>query len=150
MQRSHNPILTYRAVDGCARTRAACGRLRSQEPALNASGAARRLLPPSLDFELVKEMFAALDAGVSACALGPGSASATLLRAAPDGWAFAAQNVVTLLSALFGECRIIFSASSHYRIKAVINTLLRLMYPFQWQHLCVLASAPARARAAAG
>lgn len=71
--------------------------------------AADSLVPPALDIVYVKEMFNSLDP----------------------------QNILTLLAALFGECRIIFCASSHFRIKAVINSLLRLMYPFQWQHMFI-------------
>jgi hypothetical protein len=67
------------------------------------------LLPPAPDAALVRELFHCLDP----------------------------QHMLTLFAALFGECRIVFSAASNFRLKAVINTLLRLMYPFQWQHMYV-------------
>jgi len=67
------------------------------------------LLPPSLDLSLFQELFAALDP----------------------------QHVLTLLAALFGECQIILTSSSLYRIKSVINSITRLMYPFVWQNILI-------------
>lgn len=64
------------------------------------------LIPPALDISAVHELFEALDP----------------------------QNIILVMGALFGECRLIFSSSSQFRIRAVVTTLLRLMYPFQWQH----------------
>jgi hypothetical protein len=45
--------------------------------------------------------------------------------------------MMTLLAALFCECRLVFTATSNYRLSSVINSLLRLMYPFQWQHMFI-------------
>eukprot|EP00466_Bigelowiella_natans_P017673 jgi/Bigna1/141196/aug1.61_g15904 len=68
-----------------------------------------KLLPPSFDIMLIKELLAALDR----------------------------QNILALLSGMFNECQIILTSQNNFRLKAAINCLLRLMYPFHWQHTLV-------------
>eukprot|EP00468_Gymnochlora_sp_CCMP2014_P002962 CAMPEP_0167754498 /NCGR_PEP_ID=MMETSP0110_2-20121227/8299_1 /TAXON_ID=629695 /ORGANISM="Gymnochlora sp., Strain CCMP2014" /LENGTH=2366 /DNA_ID=CAMNT_0007640375 /DNA_START=9 /DNA_END=7109 /DNA_ORIENTATION=+ len=68
-----------------------------------------KLIPPSFDIMLIKELLAALDR----------------------------QNILALLSGMFNECQIILTSQNNFRLKAAINCLLRLMYPFQWQHTLV-------------
>jgi len=68
-----------------------------------------KLVPPHFDIMLIKELLAALDR----------------------------QNILALLSAMFNECQIILTSQNNFRLKAAINCLLRLMYPFHWQHTLV-------------
>jgi len=68
-----------------------------------------KLIPQTFDIMLIKELLAALDR----------------------------QNILALLSAMFNECQIILTSQNNFRLKAAINCLLRLMYPFQWQHTLV-------------
>mmetsp|Transcript_26501 Transcript_26501/g.64003 ORF Transcript_26501/g.64003 Transcript_26501/m.64003 type:complete len:606 (-) Transcript_26501:142-1959(-) len=68
-----------------------------------------KLIPPSFDIMLIKELLAALDR----------------------------QNILALLSGMFNECQIVLTSQNNFRLKAAINCLLRLMYPFHWQHTLV-------------
>eukprot|EP00954_Amorphochlora_amoebiformis_P002695 211751-Amorphochlora_amoeboformis.AAC.1 len=68
-----------------------------------------KLVPPTFDIMLIKELLAALDR----------------------------QNILALLSGMFNECQIILTSQNNFRLKAAINCILRLMYPFQWQHTLV-------------
>eukprot|EP00472_Partenskyella_glossopodia_P010246 CAMPEP_0197538462 /NCGR_PEP_ID=MMETSP1318-20131121/59735_1 /TAXON_ID=552666 /ORGANISM="Partenskyella glossopodia, Strain RCC365" /LENGTH=2527 /DNA_ID=CAMNT_0043096877 /DNA_START=151 /DNA_END=7734 /DNA_ORIENTATION=+ len=68
-----------------------------------------KLIPPSFDLMLIKELLAALDR----------------------------QNILALLSGMFNDCQIILTSQNNFRLKAAINCLLRLMYPFHWQHTLV-------------
>ena len=47
------------------------------------------------------------------------------------------QNILSLLAAMLNECQIILTSQNNFRLKAAINCLLKLMYPFQWQHTLI-------------
>lgn len=47
------------------------------------------------------------------------------------------QNILTILGAIFGECQIVIVSKERCRSIAIIDALFALLYPFQWQHICI-------------
>eukprot|EP00494_Astrolonche_serrata_P030214 UN30481 len=47
------------------------------------------------------------------------------------------QNITNVLAAILSEQQILFISQEAQRVRCVIDTLLALLYPFSWQHLCV-------------
>jgi len=47
------------------------------------------------------------------------------------------QNISLVFTALLNECKIIFISEERLRVLAVIHSLLSLLHPFSWQHLCI-------------